>query len=333
MDMKTVKRLIGTVCFLLILVLLIGSLTYITRNKYGAEMVHPYYDEAENSLDVVFVGSSHVMCSVYPMELYHEYGITSYNCTSTGLLQPQVHYLTVEALRTQAPKVLVLDVSGVMYENAKIGSPEYAHTLLDNMKWSLNKIAAINDLIETPSDRLEYYFPLLKFHTRWKELLPQDFEPINGVSKGAYISDSVLADPPPIQLVAEDYTEPLSAYAEAYLRKTLDYCRDQDIPVLLFNPPTLLDGTVQGKHNAVYAIAEEYGLPYLNLMYHLDDIGFDCTTDFRDTGHCNRAGAEKVTAYLGNYLKEHYTLPDRRSDPAYASAWDTAYARYAATYF
>lgn len=333
MSMKTVKRLISTACFLLILVELLSVLTFITRNKNEAQQMYPYYDEKENSLDVVFVGSSHVRCSVYPMELYHEYGIASYDCAPPSLSLPQIYYLVLEVLKTQAPKVLVLDISSIAHENIKIHSPEYAHIQLDNMKWSLNKIEAINDLIENPGDRLEYYFPLLKFHTRWKELLPRDFERITGVSKGAYISNVVQANSKLIEIMPEDYVEQISEYAEMYLRKTLDYCCDQNVQVLLFNPPTLEGETTQGKYNAAYAIAEEYGFPYLNLIHYWDDIGLDYTTDFLDNLHCNRSGAEKVTAYMGEFLKENYNLPDRREDPAYAVVWNDAYEQYVSVYF
>lgn len=331
--MKTVKRLAGTVCFLLILVLLIGGLTFVTRNKNEADLVHPYYDEQNNSLDVVFVGSSHVMCGIYPMELYRDYGIAAYNYASSALVLPQAYYQVVEALRTQTPEVLVLDISGVAFENTKVGSPEYVHVQLDNMKWSLNKITAINDLIENPSSRLEYYFPLVKFHTRWKELTAEDFHKITGNSKGARVSEGVLEGAKPNEIMPRDYTARISEYQEIYLRKILDYCRDRDVPVLLLNLPFIADETAQGKYNAVYGIAEEYGLPYLNLMHHMDDIGFDYTTDLKDTSHCNRSGAEKVTSYVGEYLKESYDLPDRRDDPAFAPAWDAAYERYASAYF
>ena len=331
--MKTGKRLAGSICFLLILVLLINVLTFITRNKNEADLVHPYYDEPKNSLDVVFLGSSHVMCGIYPFELYREYGITAYDYTSSALVLPQAYYQVVEALKTQTPKVLVLDVSGVAYNDVKIGSPEYVHVQLDNMKWSLNKIEAINDLIEDPGDRMEYYFPLLKFHTRWKSLGLRDFKWITGDSKGAHVSEVVLEGAKPNEIMPRDYVVPISEYPEEYLRRILDYCRDRGVQVLLLNLPFIADGTSQGKYNAVYAIAEEYGVPYLNLMHHLDDIGFDYGTDLKDTSHCNRSGAEKVTSYVGGYLKENYDLPDRREDAAYASAWDAAYERYVSAYF
>lgn len=329
---KAIKNIIGSVCFLLILILLFQELTFVTRNKNEANLIYPYFSEEKNTLDVVFVGSSHVMCGIYPMELYNDLGIASYDFTSSALVFPQEYYQVVEALKTQTPKVLVLDVSGAAYGNQKVGTAEYVHVQLDNMKWSLNKIKAIEDLIEEPGDRLEYYFPIVKFHTRWKEIKSDDFKKITGITKGSYVSESVLQDPQPTEIIPRDHAEKMSEYAETYLRKTLDYCRDRDVDVVLLNTPTIMSADVQRKYNAVDAIAGEYGVPYINTLYCLDEMGFDYNTDMRDNSHCNRSGAEKVTEYVGNYLKENYNLPDRREDGAYSSVWNAAYEAYKAVY-
>ena len=72
------QRIIKAVAFILIFCVLFSGATYILRNKNEANIVLPFYDEPKNTLDVIFIGSSHVMCSVYPMELYDRYGIASY---------------------------------------------------------------------------------------------------------------------------------------------------------------------------------------------------------------------------------------------------------------
>jgi len=325
--LKFFQRLICSLLFLAGLAGVIAVLTHVTRNKNEAEIVYPYYHEAEDSLDVVFVGSSHIMCGVYPMDLYHDFGIVSYDYASSALVLPQSYYQTIEALKTQSPKVLVLDASGAVYDG-KVGSKEYVHTQLDNMKWSLNKVRAIQDLIEDPADRAEYYFPLIRFHTRWKELEDRDFRSVTGRTKGAYLSEAVIQDPELEPVVPEDYAVPLAENAEAYLRKILDFCRDSGIEVLLLNTPYLIQAEEQGKCNEAGRIAAEYGVPCLNLMYHLEEMDFDWLTDMRDHAHCNISGAQKVTAFVGAYLKEHYDLPDRRGD----GTWDAAYEAYKGAY-
>ena len=297
------KKLIKTVAFTAILILLLGCANFVLRNKNEANLVYPYRYEKKNSLDIVFVGSSHVMCGVYPALLESEFGIKSYDFTSSALVLPQSYYQVIEALRTQTPKVLVVDVSGAVYEDTKVGTREYVHVQLDNMPWSLNKVNAINDLIQK-EDRAEYYLPLIKFHSRWKELTSNDFKPITGDTRGAYISDGVLELDSAPAIVPRDYTVPMSHTAETYLRKILDYCKKKDVKVVLLNTPTVSTGREQGNYNAVYGIAEEYGVEYYNMMYDLDEMGFDFLTDMRDEYHCNRSGGEKVTRLLAARLQK-----------------------------
>ena len=58
------------------------------------------------------------------------------------------------------------------------------------------------------------------------------------------------------------------------------------------------------------------------------ELNIDWENDTRDKGdHLNFYGTQKATAYLGRYLKEHYSLPDHREDADY-SKWNDALARY-----
>ena len=56
-------------------------------------------------------------------------------------------------------------------------------------------------------------------------------------------------------------------------------------------------------------------------------MNLNFSTDFRDDDHLNYYGAQKITAHLGKYIKEHYDIPDRRLDPAYAK-WNDDYKLY-----
>ena len=66
-------------------------------------------------------------------------------------------------------------------------------------------------------------------------------------------------------------------------------------------------------------LAEELGVPFVN-MQHIGVI--DNQTDCFDwQGHLNPTGAEKVTAYLGEWLAKNYALEDHRGKAEYAY-WD-----------
>ena len=51
-------------------------------------------------------------------------------------------------------------------------------------------------------------------------------------------------------------------------------------------------------------------------------------TDTRDGGnHLNYSGATKMTKYIGQYLKDNYTLNDYRHDPHYEQ-WNKDYEMF-----
>ena len=54
----------------------------------------------------------------------------------------------------------------------------------------------------------------------------------------------------------------------------------------------------------------------------------DTETDFYNGSHTNIFGAKRYTKWLGQYLKDNYNLPDRRSDNKYAD-WNAAYELWA----
>ena len=58
------------------------------------------------------------------------------------------------------------------------------------------------------------------------------------------------------------------------------------------------------------------------------EIGFSWKTDSRDGGnHLNCYGAKKVSLYVGQYIKDHVQLEDKRQNPAYAD-WNDDYTAY-----
>ncbi|MCC8121548.1 MAG: hypothetical protein LIO42_06160, partial [Oscillospiraceae bacterium] len=106
-------------------------------------------------------------------------------------------------------------------------------------------------------------------------------------------------------------------YQVAYFEKIVDYCRENDIELLLFKTPkgswTLSDS------NQVQTLADSCGLTYLDFNYEelLEAIGFDITTDMKDKDHLNTSGADKLSDYLADYAAAQYDLPDLREDLDY----------------
>ncbi|MBO5646677.1 MAG: hypothetical protein J6S59_06130, partial [Clostridia bacterium] len=206
------------------------------------------------------------------------------------------------------------------------------HTQLDHMRSPLVRLSAIFTLIPR-KDRVEYLFPIVKYHTRWNEVRAEDFDAPPDICRGAvvYTGFSEKEEVLPPELIARTEAGELYDIPELYLRKTVALCRKAGAEVLFVNLPCVRDAEFQRAYNAVDALAEELGVPYINYLYE-ESLGLDYEAEMFDTAHLNSAGAEKLTAALGAYIRENYDIPDRRGDAAYAR-WDADLADFRQKYY
>jgi len=68
-------------------------------------------------------------------------------------------------------------------------------------------------------------------------------------------------------------------------------------------------------------VAAEHSMPFINMIDLHEELELDRMTDFTDWMHTNRYGADKVTRYLGEYLKSNYQLENHYGDDRYR-LWD-----------
>lgn len=253
--------------------------------------------QAENTIDVLFLGDSEAYSGFVPLELWQNTGIASFVCASVD----QKPYETLEflktALRQQSPKAVVLETN-VLY-----------------------RVYSRMDLVEPTAQKL---FPVLRYHDRWKALSPRDLSAPEYT--GAYPDRGyhllTAADP------LEDLTgymapmeewEPLSKANRSSLQDLYNLCKENDIQLILYSIPSPANWTVR-RHNTMEDLSRELGIPYLdgNLL----DLGIDWQTDTYDRGdHLNYWGAVKVTRDLGRWFQENLPLPDHRGEAAYET-WD-----------
>ena len=107
-----------TVTIRLVILLAVFACTYLTidrilllKSKDGISQIQAYYKQPENTVDVLFVGSSHIFCHVNTGILWDEYGISSFDLAAAE--QPfwnSYHYI-IEGLKTQKPSLIVLDIT------------------------------------------------------------------------------------------------------------------------------------------------------------------------------------------------------------------------------
>lgn len=328
------KILTKIIVFAAIFVLLFSQATYLFRNKDNAFAVAGFYTQEENSLDVLFMGTSRILNSMYPLQLWNKYGMASYNLAQHAQTMSMTYYAMKDVMNRQNPKVIVLDTY-FLISGQKISNSGYTHKTIDNMPWSVPKVEALADYVQSEGffNVFEYIVNLSVFHSRWKELEEIDFEALEDDTYGAELRFG-LESFTSYTVIPKEETAEIDPDSLLYLNKIIDLCKENSVELILLTTPCIpfeeygVSGETQMKiFNSCYELAEEKGITYINLMHHLDELNFNFTTDMYNEGHVNPNGGEKLTEYIGAYIKEHYDIPDHREDMAYAD-WDLDYERY-----
>lgn len=324
---RKVRYVITSLVFLFVLFLSIQKATDILARKDSAIK---YQDIKEDEFDVLFFGNSHVINGIYPMELWKDYGIVSYNCAGHGNQIPTTYWMLRNVLdEKKMPKLVVIDIYAIDSNN-KI-RPERTgidqqHISFDWIGFSKEKIGMVNYLLDDVETKMEFILPITIYHDRWKELSKKDFEIPYGTGKGAEYRVKRTA-PNDFSLISKEEMITDDSLGKQYLCKMIAECQSRGIEVLLVNIPYPANEEQQKWANSVELIAKEYGVQYLNLFY--EDTGIDFFTDcYDENSHLNPSGARRVTDFLGAYLQSEYGIADHRGEEEYAH-WDIDYKEYA----
>ena len=279
----------------------------------------------DRQYDVLFFGTSHVVNSVFPMQLWRDYGITSYNLAIHGGSIASSYWMLETALDYQKPKVAVMDVLLAKSNYMQTDLP-MAHAAMDPFPLSMTKLRAIWDIYDSPKDRAELLFPLDVFHNRWKdldtEMLKRGFgETKVSPEKGGESRIRVYPLEEPLVVdasdAADEWTEGLR-----YLEKFILLCQQEGIaPVITYLPYRGAgDAEEQRYSNAAIRLAQSLGAETIDLQH--SDLIDDDTDWYDDGGHTNPLGAKKITGALGEYLTAVHDLPDHRDSGDWAADYE-----------
>jgi hypothetical protein len=332
------KRILQTLCTVIIFILIISKTSDVFRDKSkDSFLLYNFEKEQANDIDVIFAGSSHMNNAVYPMRLWDRYGITSFNNAQTAQILPLTYYSCDDIVSLVHPKVIVLDLY-MLYYNQKICSTSWMHETIDPLKHNVLHIQSILDLIPADQQK-EFLFPLTLYHTRWKELKKTDFIQSNDICRGSQPLFDVASDITGMTFekdIDENKQEP-EEIPVAYLDKIVRLCKDNDIQLVLVAIPYFTSSEVlkpthdmsndQAYFNWAMDYAQQNGIECINFFHIMDKIGFDFKQDMHDYSHLNYWGGKIITDYIGAYLSEHFDLQDHREDPAYA-VWNSDSAAF-----
>lgn len=354
MDMKKGIVVLKAFVFLLIFAVLFFGVQEVIQYKVGqgdflSFRYDAYLEEPEDSIDILFIGSSQTYAGIAPALIWKETGMTSINLSATSAPALASYYQLRFALETQKPSLVVMDFVDIctdrMAEDEK-HEPTYRKYVAALPGWKLKMEMLLQMGKDNPNlDILTYLSPLLRDHSRWNEITKDDFSDTFAAAsfsdrremlKGALFrlekpSSEIIYDSELFEQETEEL--PISEYSWGYYRKALDLCAENGIPVAVLNFPEAPYRRLIQQYKTLESVCAENGLNYynMNLPVIWKNYGFDTEVDFYDNGHVNASGAIKVSKALAKILQEDFDLPDHRGDSAY-SAWDDTWDAFYAAY-
>lgn len=331
------KNFIKSICFIIIFIILFVNITNLLKDKrvnapYDVtRKVKGFYNEDRNSLDVVFIGSSHAYYTLNPAIFWDEFGVPSYVFGANRQPLWISYYYIKEVLKYQKPKVITLDVlyaaADVDIKNDEKGKESERYQKegdnrinLDDLKFSQNKLEAIS--VSVPKEEImSYIIELMKYNKRWKAIDKNSFIYLNPKFKNPY-KGYTPGFGSAYKMKPVNSTLNLSNKSLEYLNKIIELSKEENFNLILLKSPYNLDEASRKIYNKIADIAKENNIPFINYNNLHNEIDFKPEVDLLpDCSHLNSFGAEKVSRHLAKYLVENYNLQDKRNNPAY-SDWN-----------
>ena len=310
------KELLGFVCCLLALVIFCAGASAVVlpkRYDYGSTW-DMYLKEEEDTIDVMFFGSSLAYCDVVPATIYQETGITSYVMAGPEQTMPIPYRYLRQAGKTQSPKAVFIEVSGMLYakhnRSTKIN--------ICYMPWSLDRLA-LTFQVADPDEWPGLLFPLYSYHSRWTELTWQEVgEGLFGYGPDDLAGYTFLEQVYPVTAFTQ---RDMGSHPEAYqqslqaVEDILAFCEEEGIRAVFYLAPTAEPLTGEELSRLETDLAARGGELW-DCNQDVDALGLDLSVDFFDADHFNYRGAEKFSRYLGEHLLSLGLAPTEGEDEA-----------------
>ena len=282
------------------------------RKDYGS-VWNAYLAEKDDSLDVLYFGSSLSYCDIVPAVVWQKSGYASFVMAGPEQTPAMTYYYLRETLKTQTPQAVFIEITGVFFSRYT----NFTKVNVGYMPWGLNRLAATFRASE-PSQRLGLMFPLYNYHDRWADLPNMDWTVLwentpDNMAGYTFLSDIAKLDgirTRPVEFDQVTYDDNIG-----WLHKIADYCTKKGVKTVFYISPSYY------RLEESYLTMLESDLPdnavFRDFNAEFDSIGLDPTADFYDYMHFNWRGAEKFSAALANWMN----ALNLTSSPADSTLW------------
>lgn len=249
-----------------------------------------YYME-KNSLDVLFMGSSHVYCTFIPDIFEESWGCSAFNLTSGNQNVIQTYYNLKEALRFQKPKVVVFDAYSL--NNVDNWQPSndfnsFKILNLDGMRMGKVKMEAVKAQM-LPENVIKYYAVISRTHANWEDFknirtqlkrkfhhsVDEDYKGYDGVK--AEMTPETRRGYKQMEGIPEEYE--ICDNQKKHFDMMAQLCRDNDIRLVVVMAPILKEWRqhtdYESRHRQIKEMTDKNGVFFLDYNFIYDRLGLN----------------------------------------------------------
>lgn len=273
----------------------------------STSIVDGYSVLPSNDVDVLFLGASQMFCGIDAQKLNEEYEISSYDYGASNQPLPISYYYLKEALKTQHPKTVVVEVCQIFSDLSNPQENMMAWSYAP-MKPSFEKWESLCRVLKNNyTAALSYFIPIFQYHSEWTQF--KWWENISHIWKDkAYPSRGFLArdaiTPVKLKYYEESSGEKFEIPDENIdaIFDIAELCKENHAELLFIKVP--VSTWSKDESYAVKQFMDKNGLNYFEMNDFLDEIGINENKDFYNETHLNTQGAGKTTDFLAEYLLE-----------------------------
>ena len=296
-------------------------------NAYTKSRYDGFYEQPEDSIDMVFIGSSHSYCTFDPENFDSVMGTSSWQMGTPLQHYDTSLYTLKEVLKTQSPKLVVLELYWDMLDDAfdmkqansffeAVNDPSVKEDyvkdvfpLNEKVKYKLLPIRYQQDYFAYEADQLEKAAED-KFGVQGEQQ-PETNGTEYYLAKGYTYCDTVI---PEIELDETNQFKGLDGKQWKadetqikYLNEIVDLCKEENIELVFVTAPiaNISLNYIQDYdsiHEKMAQIAHDLGIKYLDLNIANRDEALLKLENFRDDAHLNDSGVKIADAYYVDWL-------------------------------
>ena len=282
---------------------LIGRYLHPNYSDNCMNNVKAFHKLPENSLDLIVYGSSHAWRGCDTQKINDEYGISAFDYGANWQRINTTYMYMQDSFRTQKPKAVFVEcykVSVITEDEDLTGEIYYSKAV----PWFKGKADYLRRCFAVNPERWATYFcPFIMFHGNWTTWFDSEesnntedrnvdfYSNSRGYDRSSDVKSAELSS-----WTTFDQKE-LGEENLEILEDIVKLCNEHGAELVLFTVP------FQGKfeyHDALTEFASQNGCIYIDCFEHIDEVGIDPETDFRDATHLNESGAGKIADYLMN---------------------------------